>query len=445
MIDKTELYDKLNSAARARAQMYLEKFTELDDILGEEASRALLSLYGIYDERFYVWLTNLYDPEIGGFYYSESARDAEGFGPDIESTMQILRFTQRMGLTYGKPLKEAYSEKVKAALIKFTQGLQDPENGFFYHPQWGRNINIPRRSRDLSWSVELLSSFGVKPLYPTPMDKLKGDDNKDPFQEHLGSLDSFKKYLSQFNLMKNPYWIGNTLQSQAIQIKAAGNQIVDHLCNWLEENQREDNGLWQEKVTYDSVNALTKFALTYITLDRPIPNPEKAFESAVQVALSNNKIICCSQVCNPLSAISAIIANVAKFQGKDKAESLRQTIICKAIPLIATTRKKILLCRDPNGLFHYNTYGKVDGRRSQMAPVSLCGINEPGVNGAIICINATIGALCDALGIQCIPIFGNTDADIFHELINSAKQYPKIYDKPEWFDSYLVPEGSSWN
>ena len=40
------------------------------------------------------WLANLYDSEQGGFYYSASARDYEGFLPDIESTKQAITFFQ---------------------------------------------------------------------------------------------------------------------------------------------------------------------------------------------------------------------------------------------------------------------------------------------------------------------------------------------------------------
>ena len=80
-----------------------------------------------------------------------------------------------------------------------------------------------------------------------------------------------------------------------------------------------------------------------------------------------------------------------------------------------------------------------------MAPVSLGGLNDPGINGACICINGTLRELCAALGIPISPVFCDEDAELYPELINSMTQYPKIYEKPEWFDSYLVPEGSAWD
>lgn len=436
--------ERIGEVQKARYKMYQEKFASMKEILGEDATSELLNLYSIFDHRFYIWLAGLYDPVIGGFYFSESGRDTKGFGPDIESTMQALSFTQTMGLTFGKPMGEAYDEKVKNALVSFTKSLQDPENGYFYHPQWGRLINVPRRGRDLSWSTSLLKAFGESPLYPTPMERLSSGECTEGLPEHLKSVNAFKEYLEQFNLSERSYWIGNQLQAQAIQIKSAGKEIIDTLCSWLEENQRDDNGLWQEVVNYDSVNGLMKLALLYTTLERRIPRAEKGLESAIQVALSNQEIVFCCQFYNPFSTMSSIIHNVAKFEGKDRAESLRAKIFDNAKALIKRTREKVILCRDPDGRYHYNPYGKGDGRRSQMAPVALGGINDPNVNGACICINGTVRSLCSALGIPLIPVFCDEDAALFHELINSAEQYPKIYEKPDWFESCLVPEGCAW-
>lgn len=442
---RTVSAERIAEVSSARQAMYAEKFAPLKEKLGAEGTEELIKLYGIFDERFYIWLAGLYDPVIGGFYFSESGRDAEGFGPDIESTVQALSFTQTMGLTYGKPVKDAYSKEVGEALVRFTQSLQDPENGYFYHPQWGRKINIPRRGRDLSWSTRLLEMFDAKPFYPTPMERLEQRKGTEGLPEHLKSVEAFKEYLADFDLSTRSYWVGNTLQAQAIQIKAAGEDIINTLCDWLEKNQRVDNGLWQEGVCYDSVNGLMKMALMYTTLGRPIPRPEKGLMSAIEAALSNQEIVFCCQFYNPFSTISSIIHNVGKFQGKDEAERLKAKVFENATALIKRTREKVILCRDPEGIYHYNPYGKGDGRRSQMAPVALGGMNDPNVNGACICINGTLRELCAALGLPIIPVFCDEDAKLFQELINSAVQYPKIYEKPEWFDSYLVPEGSAWD
>jgi hypothetical protein len=80
-----------------------------------------------------------------------------------------------------------------------------------------------------------------------------------------------------------------------------------------------------------------------------------------------------------------------------------------------------------------------------MAPVSLGLMDDADVNGASICLNGAVGEMCVALGIERIPAFCDEDARLFVDILENAKQYPKINEKPEWFESYLVPEGSAWD
>ena len=54
--------------------------------LSSGAVKVLKDMYMLYDENVYIWMANLYDPDIGGFYYSNSGRNTQGFLPDLEST-----------------------------------------------------------------------------------------------------------------------------------------------------------------------------------------------------------------------------------------------------------------------------------------------------------------------------------------------------------------------
>lgn len=56
--------------------------------VGKDAVQELEALYDIYDERLYIWMATLWEPEIGGFYFSLSARETEGFRPDINNCLQ---------------------------------------------------------------------------------------------------------------------------------------------------------------------------------------------------------------------------------------------------------------------------------------------------------------------------------------------------------------------
>ena len=44
---------------------------------GDAIVEAYKELYSVHSDRICSWLGGLFDPEIGGFYYSNSARDNE--------------------------------------------------------------------------------------------------------------------------------------------------------------------------------------------------------------------------------------------------------------------------------------------------------------------------------------------------------------------------------
>ena len=75
--------------------------------LSPDAARAFDDAISQFGEKTFTWLAGLWEPEIGGFYYSNSSRDNEYVSadsgtyrllPDVESTVQILRFLDASGM-----------------------------------------------------------------------------------------------------------------------------------------------------------------------------------------------------------------------------------------------------------------------------------------------------------------------------------------------------------
>ena len=64
------------------------RFDEAERVMGKSAADALRKLYDFYGTDWLWWLGSLYDYESGCIYYSNGARDNEGFLPDAESTCQ---------------------------------------------------------------------------------------------------------------------------------------------------------------------------------------------------------------------------------------------------------------------------------------------------------------------------------------------------------------------
>jgi hypothetical protein len=147
-------------------------FARIAEEFSPGVADAIKEHFAIYDERFYLWLADLYDPGKydedgnplgGGFYYSNSARDNEGFLIDVESTNQALNFFRSVGMLrgYDNDYLKAFPEKTVREIVAFTLSLQSPENGYFYHPQWGKDITAGRLSRDIGSAVDILKKFGI--------------------------------------------------------------------------------------------------------------------------------------------------------------------------------------------------------------------------------------------------------------------------------------------
>ena len=126
-----------------------------------EVYNALKMWYNNFDGRQITsWLANLWDPEIGGFYYSNSARDNEPFRPDLESVYQTLSF-----LTGNQAIKNVNKElphEIREKIVAFVKSLQHPTEGYFLHPQWGtsyKQLQLDRYGRDLSWGIAILKQL----------------------------------------------------------------------------------------------------------------------------------------------------------------------------------------------------------------------------------------------------------------------------------------------
>ncbi len=411
-----------------RDAMRCERFAEVEKNVGKACADAIKYLYELYGDGMLFWLADLWEPEIGGFYFSSSARDTEGFLPDIESTVQALVFLETSGLTSsrGATYKEAVTGKMREAALRFAKGLQD-EDGYFYHPQWGKDITVSRRGRDLGWSTSLIRELGDIPNYPTPLDKKDGADSPSTLlPEHLRSIEKFREYLAERDLMHKSYAVGNLIQSQTTQIKAAGKEFVDELVRWYTENQNPENGLWQEDVCYHSTNGLMKVCLTLNSLGVPIPHPEEAMRSAQSVLLSGKSDPSITSFYNPWITMHIIFDSLNKFGEKETKDRLHDEFMAKAPEMIIATADRVREFRKEDGSFSYSPDGGRTGL-SQGAPVCPPQINEGGVNGNSLASTGVVRNVCRTLGIPVIPFFTPEDSKLFFELIESSYPAKKIY------------------
>ena len=409
-------------------------FENVASVLGEDAAAEFAELYRLYDERFYIWLSSLWQPEIGGMYWCTSGRDTEGMLPNIESTVQAIRCAGKSGLLSAAKDSEKHAniyDKIKQNIVKYAKSLQDPEDGYFYQPQWGKDITTSRRGRDLGWATSILKDYGATPNYPTALDRLASKDKEDEtgLPEYLLSVEKFNEYLDTFDLETRSYWSGNMLQSQRPQIEAAGEEFVRALFDSLNRRQRADNGLWEPQINYASVNGLMKLTLMYSAFGEPLPNAVAALNSTIDAALSDEEITFVCQYYNPLITIANILDNIKNGGDAETSDRLREVIKNRAAELIKKTREKVSLCKKPDGAFGYKVVGGIC--HAQGAPIAL-GVNESDVDASSISISGVLYNLARVFDIEQVAVFGIEDSKLFFELMNEAQVHPKINPKPDF-------------
>ena len=468
-----------------------EKWQQMEAIVAAKTSpekakefvTAFKNMYADYSDDVVYWIANLYDPETGGFYYSNSSRNTEGFLPDLESTYQLIDLPRGLGMTDGKSTAEFYPEEFGERLVKWVKGLQDPDNGYFYHPQWGKAFTdqIPaRRGRDLQWAENLLKMFGSSPTYDTP-NGVKGDgilangDRVIPASKlqltnklssnvitavskvilvndadanvtpHLRNEQAFRKYLAGLDINGNPYTIGNLLASQATQIPARDKvlaargetyRLADILHEWMNEHQNPDTGLWDldGSVDYDAVNGLLKIGATYNFIQKEIPNVIPALGSAIQCLISEEKPDHICDVLNPLYAISEIKKNINNYHTGDKASVQNQInnatkrLLEDATKIVEVTHAKMAIFKKQDGSYSY--WPEQTACTSQGATVALVNTNEGDANTVNIAMTAIPGHLCSVLGIGDKPNVC-TKADGVRYLAILSDLGAVIKDKPD--------------
>ena len=156
-------YEVMSTKELEQESLWLDLRAEAPDDL----YKALRKLNGMYDGTIMCeWLANLFDAEIGGFYYSNSARDNEPFRPDLESTYQAVGWIGGYGAAsaYGGSVNLMFPNELKMQIVDFAKNMQCATDGYFYHPQWPQGtdkLNTDRYGRDLSWGVDLINRFTV--------------------------------------------------------------------------------------------------------------------------------------------------------------------------------------------------------------------------------------------------------------------------------------------
>ena len=152
---------------------------------GLAVANAFRKFCSMFDSRLVDWSATLYDKGHGAYYTSSVGRDTEGFLPDVESTVQMLRFLDGSGLMRGceGDWRKGLPKWMIHQMVYFAKSIQD-ENGFFYNANWARETCdelISRRAREIGWATNLMKVLGELPMYDAPNGTPGGGSSPDEY------------------------------------------------------------------------------------------------------------------------------------------------------------------------------------------------------------------------------------------------------------------------
>ena len=461
-------YDPLEGVRELDKKRQDEQFAALAEEITEKYGEgyaeatveALRDYYSLYTDNLVLWFANLYDPAVGGYYYSNSARDTVGFLPDVESTTQSLNFIVGSGMaqSVGGRYSDVISDTMREEIVGFVRGLQD-KNGYFYHPQWGKeltDVNVSRRSRDLNWATGILKALGANPIYDTPSG-MKGESaspvsmmgmlgssvtaavsraviptaSSATVSAQLRTKEALLEYLDAFDMKNDSYFAGNELASQAGEILERDKQLESAGADWraseviidfLNRKQIPETGTWHYERNYMGVNGLLKISSLYNSLGAKINYPLVAAESAIAAITTSEEPLTICYAYNAWFSVTNIQKNLREYsddkeEGEKQAAALSLAIMENAPESIRATKEKYLKFLKYDGSFSYNQTSSA--ANAQGLPVAIPGTNEGDVNATEIGTAGVLGHIYGALGLRKVPFFGDSHRLLYLHTIDS--------------------------
>ncbi len=459
----------------------------LSNVQGKEKANAIIKelkgLYHIfsYDYSIVKWLANLYDPVSGGFYYSNSARNNEGYLPDLESTAQALGIVKSILTGYGGTLTDYFGEEIAAGFVFFAKNMQK-ENGYFYHPQWPVDLidkNPIRRDRDVLAALNILENFGAAPTYDTP-NGIKGDgevshvsklvmplrDNKVAevsalvnsesdeiyIPPHLKSKDAFESYLGSLDINYNTEAVVKMLNSEfslylavdeLLEERSENYRLCDILLNFLDRKQIYSTGLWSSSnlTLIEGISLLTEIVKLYDGIGRCIPNYDNIFDTIISYLKFEEEPNAISEISGAWSALASVVNNITTMDGANRydIESALNSIYIRFEETLKTTKEMLALFLRDDGSFSTTKEGSA--HEQQGMAVALPMTEEGDMNATLLAAKNTWLSVFRVLGVGDVPIFGTSDRMMFQKTLLDMGVIIKNEikpAKPEDFEDYNV-------
>ena len=454
-----------------------------------EVVAALKLLSKMFDGSAIVdWMANLWEPYVcacgncaangeeiacygGGFYYANSARDYDGFLPDLESTYYIVNWMIRNGAATGK-ITDYLPEHIQERLLAFVEACHSSSDGYFYHPQWGTNIATDRKGRDYSWGSSLLSDLKSVKNRSASVTLTKNNVgltrplgvNTEAVISLVAPVDAFDEALE--NEVAFLEWLKDTTNGDKMFENSAGAHVINAVQDRIIEygylevtldyldaqqeklfkeqkaaydadpaNNPEPTGLWQRNVDYNAVWGLLKFATFYSNGNREIKYAEYAMKTCVgciMIDADEGGGYHMNDVYNQWSSASNLINN-AKTHNPAILPTLYAIASANVTEMMQKTVAKLAKFIQADGSYGYNQGTSAPSVYGTQ--VSL-GLPEGDVNATNLA-TSMYRSVFTVLGLDVIPLCDYRDGERFVNTISSlgsAEKLPVLDPDPIDFD-----------
>ena len=444
-----DVFSIMDYLSEHEKKLYAEKWAALEAKIPEkyraDLIREMKLLNSLRTHESAAWLGSLYDPETGGWYISRSARETEGFGPDIESTFYALSLVGYTGMAemfdgedYMEKFTYAYPKDILDKVGNWLYNLQD-EDGYFYVPQWpkkyieenGKQIRI---TRDVGSAKRILRALGITPKYSDAASGSK--DSKSALLSQYESVENFREYLAGFDRELESatdsdrawkfYLWGSYFQST---IGLMNDEMRKMMVEFFNKHQNPKNGVWSEELYYNSTNAIHKICSVYNSVGAPMNYIDEMIDSTLEILnwdVETKPTDSCCAIYNVWSVFPYLYSNIRKCadgtpeEREAKCEEKKALVYEGAAKAINTTYhqiKELFLEGGEVSVSRGRSYSSVYG-----CPAAL-GIKEGDIGGYLL------GAydveqyvfLALELGDYTIPLFTEKDRLAFMKAVRAAK------------------------
>ena len=305
----------LNRGERAALYVWneMQPLTEQGDIaLFSPDAEPVQTAYRAIDRAFcgvFDYLTEVYDPESGGFYTTVSAARYEGYVPSLEATAFVCQM-----MTKGESGAIAVMPaSMRERLIAFFQARQNPD-GFFYDTGYHAEDYTERdKIRLYGQCVDALALLGTKPQY-TPQscvpDAALYADAPSSFPAYLATVEQFMDYIRAQSWDTNSWEAGDRAYEAMSYALLLGDSAPyrDALLAFLKERQDEETGYWGKRGDsgFNACSGAFKVAMIYHRFSMCPPRPQAILDSVAETLDAEDMPTAACFVRNPISVIQII-------------------------------------------------------------------------------------------------------------------------------------------